>query len=70
MDAYALLRGDWTEIAERARRQQESAERDGPLIISNGSGLCDGTDPSIVLLFMSLPPFVHTVYFDGLICFC
>ncbi len=48
MDAYALLRGDWSEIAARARYQQEGAGRTGPLIISNGSGLCDATDPAVV----------------------
>jgi len=48
MDAYALLRGDWNEIAARARYQHEAAARTGPFIISNGSGICDQTDPAIV----------------------
>lgn len=48
MDAYALLRGDWSEIAARARYQWEVAGRTGPFIISNGSGLCDATEPAIV----------------------
>lgn len=48
MDAYALLRGDWPEIAARARHQQETAGSTGPFIISNGSGLCDATQPAVV----------------------
>ncbi|NLC59254.1 MAG: hypothetical protein GX774_20645 [Armatimonadetes bacterium] len=48
LSAYALLRGDWEEIAARARYQHAAAGRDGRLVISNGSGICDQTDPAIV----------------------
>jgi len=48
MSAYALLRGDWEEIGTRARYQHEAAGRNGPFVISNGSGIPDRTDPHIV----------------------
>lgn len=48
MSAYALLRGDREDITARARRQFEIAGRTGPLIASNGSGICDATDPASI----------------------
>jgi hypothetical protein len=48
LSSYSLLGGDWNEIVARVRYQHEAAGRDGRLIVSNGSGICDQTDPDII----------------------
>lgn len=48
MSSYSLLRGEWEDIAARTRYQHETAGQDGRFIISNGSGICDRTDPIVV----------------------
>jgi hypothetical protein len=48
MSSYALLQDDWEDIAARASYQYESAGKNSHFIISNGSGICDQTDPHAV----------------------
>ena len=48
MNAYSLLKGDWDDITARAQYQYEKAGKTGPFIMSNGSGVCDKTDPTII----------------------
>jgi len=48
MNAYSLLGGNWDDIAERTRYQYEKGAKTGPFIMSNGSGICDKTEPEII----------------------
>mgnify|MGYP005837963361 CR=1 FL=1 len=59
MSAHALLRGDWADIEARALYQYETGGNGKAFIISNGSGICDATDPTIIDRWLGYARSIH-----------